>query len=142
MAGAEAITLVTRGSGGAYQIQDLPRAGTLQRDAFEYLVRHQGLNIVGLAGDGVAVNGDNQVVDEHGDVVKAFEPFDLPAPPGPDVDEAELEIAALAAGDGPVEPPKNASTAAWQDYAVSKGADGDEVADLSRDELIDLYGTA
>lgn len=37
----------------------------------------------------------------------------------------------------PLEPPaRNASAAAWRDYAVEVGADPAEVADLGRDELV------
>jgi hypothetical protein len=39
------------------------------------------------------------------------------------------------------EPPSgNASADAWRDYALTQGATEDEVADLSRNELRDLYG--
>lgn len=39
------------------------------------------------------------------------------------------------------EPAGNASTEEWREYAVSLGADEDEVADLTRNELRDTYGS-
>ena len=43
-------------------------------------------------------------------------------------------------GDEPKQPAKSASQAAWVEWAVSQGADRDEVKDLKRDELVELFG--
>lgn len=40
----------------------------------------------------------------------------------------------------PAKPAKSAKQGAWVDYAVSLGADRDEVKDLSRGDLVEKYG--
>lgn len=48
---------------------------------------------------------------------------------------------AIPDGEAPAgRPSKAASQVAWAEYAVSQGADPDDVADLSRADLIELYG--
>lgn len=37
-------------------------------------------------------------------------------------------------------PAKSASKADWVDYAVSQGATDDEASDMTKDELVELYG--
>lgn len=46
----------------------------------------------------------------------------------------------VAAGGAVEMPPRNGSKAAWLTYAISQGADDEEAAQKTRDELADLYG--
>ncbi|MCB0969383.1 MAG: hypothetical protein KDB37_21315 [Ilumatobacter sp.] len=43
--------------------------------------------------------------------------------------------------DGPAEPAKSASKAAWVDFAVAQGADRDAAEAKTRDGLVDEFGT-
>jgi len=76
--------------------------------------------------------------------------MDLPLPEGV---EQRLEAGAIVqvnpdgspltapAEDAPAgRPSKGASQVAWAEYAVSQGADPGDVAELSRADLIELYG--
>lgn len=50
------------------------------------------------------------------------------------------ETSAAGPADLEEQPAGNASTEAWRDYALTQGATEDEVADLTRNELRELYG--
>ena len=63
--------------------------------------------------------------------------FELKGEPGPELvnfpDDMRDTEEVLA------EPAGNASTEDWQDYAVSQGLNEDEVADMKRDEIRELF---
>lgn len=61
------------------------------------------------------------------------------SPPAQDV--AEATHASQAVGNAPVAPARNASKAAWVEFAIASGGDPDEVGALSRDDLADRYGS-
>lgn len=56
-------------------------------------------------------------------------------------DVVELTEPATGVEEQVVEPARNASTEDWRTYAIAKGAQAEDVADLKRDDLVDLYGT-
>lgn len=57
-----------------------------------------------------------------------------------DRQEADEQAAAAAATGGETErPPGNGSREAWHDYALSQGRAPDELEDLSRDEIRELF---
>lgn len=65
-----------------------------------------------------------------------------PVDPDPDDQEADETAATVEAADVVLEQPaRNGTKAAWLAYAVSQGADEDQIHDLTRDELAEQYGT-
>lgn len=69
---------------------------------------------------------------------------ELPADSDAEVDEGSDpesgEAESQVAGESVEKPAKTAPVAAWREYALTQGADADEVAETSRADLITLYG--
>lgn len=101
---------------------------------------------VRLTADFRAIRGSQEFNGRAGEVYDDIVEVWLrtcPDAPIQDADDAPAPAVSAPVATTPAEPKRNASRGAWAEYALSlDGVEEADIADLTRDELADQFGTA